>query len=949
MATAVEFRVLGPLDVLVDGVAVPLDRPRPRALLGILLANAGAPVSVDRLIDQLWGDDPPATVRTSLQVHVSALRKVLGERVVTTAGGYLLDAGCAEVDALTFDALIAAGDLVAALELWRGDPYTGVPDSPDVLAARTRLTELRLTALEDRLDADLARGRHAQLVAELAGLVAEHPVRQRLAGLYLLALYRCGRTADARMAYEALRASLADAYGTAPGEEVAALARAIDRHDPTLDPPSSIPVAASRFIGRRRELEQLAGNLLRTRLLTLTGPGGAGKTRLALELARDTEPDHRDGVHVVELAAAAPSPAVAGPAAPGAAAPGSTAAGSAVAGSVAAASAPARSTVSSSATPGSTVPSSATPGSTAADSATGSVVAELVGQAFGILPRSGEPLLPVLAAQLRGTRALLVLDNCEHVIEDSARLVAALLAHCPGLRVLATSREPLGVAGEQVWLVSGLAVPEAVRLLAARGAEARRGFTIDSGNAEVAAELCRRLSGLPLAIELAAAQLRVMSLAEIDSGLGLADARSRTAPDRHRTLRAAIGWSHALLSAEERAMFRGLSVFAGAFRRDAAEYVTEQPGDVLVRLADRSLVTAEPSPSGTRYRMLELIREYAAEQMVDERPLRQRHAAWYAELAETANRERFDSGWLPRLTEVIPDLRTAVGWCLGEGRDPEAALRIASSLWWFWYDHGLAVEAWSWLRQLLPSLGSVPRALRADALRASSALARANRDDAEARRLGELALRAYRELDDRVGMTSALNGLAHVALYQADYSAALAYAEDCLRLTSELGDEIRTALTYNPLGVALRGLGRIAEAEAAFTEALERSTALGPGTGEAFALSNLAALARAEGRPADARSLYVRSLRLYRRLDLVTGQLNALDGLAGVALDEGRPKEALHLLLTADRGWERLAARPFSADHEQDREATRTGALAALGGAYEIPEEPLATAVDQLL
>jgi predicted ATPase/DNA-binding SARP family transcriptional activator len=884
MVTA-EFRVLGPLEVLFDGTPVPLGGPRPRALLGILLANAGTPVSADRLIDQLWGEDPPATARTSLQVHVSGLRKVLGDRVVTAAGGYVLDAGSEAVDALTFEELIATGDLVAALDLWRGDPYAGVPDSPDVVAARTRLTELRLATLEDRLDADLTRGRHAQLVAELAGLVADHPGRQRLTGFYLLALHRCGRAADALAAYEELRVRLAEQYGTEPGDELAALARAIDRRDPTLDPPSSIPVSASRFIGRRRELEQLADHLLRTRLLTLTGPGGAGKTRLALELARDTEADHVDGGHVVELSAAAP----------------------------------------------------------------GSPVAELVGQAFGIRPRSSEPIEQVLAAQLRRTRALLVLDNCEHVVEDSARLVAELLAHCPGLRVLATSREPLGVPGEQVWLVSGLAIPEAVRLLAARGAEARRGFTINSGNADVAAELCRRLSGLPLAIELAAAQLRVLSLAEIDSDLGLADARSRTTPDRHRTLRAAIGWSHELLSSDEQTLFRGLSVFADGFRQDAAEYVTGSSADVLVRLADRSLLTTELSPGGTRYRMLELIREYAAEQLEDDRLLRRRHAAWYAELAETANRERFDSSWLPRLTEAIPDFRAAVGWCLGEGADIEPALRIATSLWWFWYDHGLAVEAWGWLRQALPAIESVPPALRAAMLRAASALARANRDDTEARRLGELALRAYQSLDDQLGVTSALNGLAHVALYQADYSGALAYAEECLRLTIAMGDDTRTALTHNPLGVALRGLGRLAESKAAFTVALERSMALDQHTGEAFAVSSLGSLARAEGRLAEARSLYVRSLRLYHRLDLVTGQLNALDGLAGVALDEGRAEEALRLLLAADRGWERLDARPFSADREQDREATRAGALAAVSDSFETPEVPFTTIVDELL
>lgn len=847
-------------------------------------------------------------MRTSLQVHVSGLRKVLGDRLVTAPSGYLLDAEPTEVDALTFETLVsaarsartdhparAAADLATALDLWRGEPYAGVPDGPEVLAARTRLAELRLVALEDRLDADLAIGRHAHLISELSGLVAEHPTRQRLASLHLLALYRCGRVTEALESFRRLEARLACEFGVEPGSELAALARAIERRDPTLDPPSSIPVSASRFIGRRHELEHLADRLSHTRLLTLTGPGGAGKTRLAFELARDTEADHRDGVRVVELATSAP----------------------------------------------------------------GSPVAERVAAAFGIRPRTSEPISQVLVAQLRSSRALIVLDNCEHLADDCARLAADLLAGCQGLRILATSREPLGVLGEQVWPVSGLSRTEAIRLLAVRGAEARRGFTIDGGNVGAAAELCRRLSGLPLAIELAAAQLRALSLAEIGDGLGLSDARSRTAPDRHRTMRATIDWSYQLLTPDEQAMLRGLSVFAGVFGRDAAEAVTGRSHDVLVRLVDQSLMSVELLADGARYRMLDLVQRYAAERLERYEPdeslrLRQRHAAWYAAQAETANRERFDPTWLPRLTREIPDLRAAVGWCLGEGDDVERALRIAASLWWFWGDHGLAVEAWDWLRRGLTAADSLPGRLRAETYRAASALARANGDDPAARRLGEQALRVCRELPDPLGVVSALNGLAFTALAQADNEAALEYAQECRQRTEAMGDALRTASAFNPLGMALRGLGRPDEARAAFSSARERSEALGYTTGEAFALSNLAGMARTEGDLAGSRALYLRSLRLYRGAELETGQLDALDGLAGLVLAEGRADEALRLLTITDRERERLDARPFSVDREADREATRSGAHAALGeraGAVTASASvlPLGAAVDELL
>ncbi|HEY0804532.1 MAG TPA: BTAD domain-containing putative transcriptional regulator, partial [Pseudonocardiaceae bacterium] len=538
MAT-VDFRVLGPLRVLVDGEPARLGGPRPRAVLGALLVRVGQAVSVAHLIDQVWGEDPPATATAALQMHVSALRKVLGDRLVTAPSGYQLDATPGDVDAVRFEDMIsqarrhlterparAVADLAAALALWDGEPYTDVPAGSDVTASRLRLVELRLSALEDRMDAELTLGRHARIVAELTGLVVEHPLREGLAGLYLTALYRCDRIADAQAYYQELRQRLDTELGLEPGPDIAALARAIDRRDPTLDPPTTIPVPPSRFIGRRGALEQLAGQLGRSRLLTVTGPGGSGKTRLALELARDTEIDHPDGVYVVELASAQDE---------------------------------------------------------------GSIPDRLA-TALSVGARVDEPLTRTLITHLRDFRALVVLDNCEHLIDGCAKLAAELLSNCAGLRILATSREPLGVTGEHIWPLAGLAMPaptdspssaartEAVRLLADRGAAARAGFIIDSRNIELAGQLCRTLDGLPLAIELAAAQLRTMSLAELTAHIGrrigttlaLADRRSRTTPERHQTMRAAIDWSYRLLSPAEQGLFRRMSVFAGGCGLDAA-------------------------------------------------------------------------------------------------------------------------------------------------------------------------------------------------------------------------------------------------------------------------------------------------------------------------------------------------------------------------------------------
>jgi predicted ATPase/DNA-binding SARP family transcriptional activator len=896
MGDPIEFRVLGPLEVVAEGDSVRLGGPRPRGILGVLLAHAGHPVSAERLIDQVWGTDPPPTAGSALQVHVSSLRKVLGDRLITAPSGYQLEVGDDELDALRFESMVAAArahlterparaaaDLAVALGLWRGEPYAGVPAGSDVDAARHRLAELRLIAVEDRMEAELTMGRHAQVVAELATLVIDHPSRERLAGQHMLALYRSGRRLDALAAFRAVRDRLAAELGVEPGTELTALARAIERDDPTLHPPSTIPAPPSRFIGRRRELEQLADILGESRMLTITGPGGSGKTRLALELARDTAADHRDGVFVIELALVSPD----------------------------------------------------------------REVADRVGNVLGVTVSTGERMTDALTSRLRSSRALIVLDNCEHVLDRCASVASELLYFCSGLRILATSREPLGALGERIWPLAGLSVPEettgmtarrgeAVRLLADRGAAARPGFIIDETNVGIAVALCRRLDGLPLAIELAAAQLRTLSLEEVADRLGrrldLADRRARTTPDRHRTMRAAIGWSYDLLSPREQEVFVALSVFAGGFLADDAEQVCGAAPELLVQLVDRSMLTVQPGASGTRFRMLELVREFAAEHLADAAELRRRHALWCALIAESAAQFGPEYAvWLRRLTIEVPNMRAAMLWCLGAGDDPLLALRIAVALWWFWVEIGLSAEAREWLRGAMSRASEVPAALAARAYRAAASLARVTLDYTSARDLGERAVAAYRELGELGAAAGALNGVSITAQVQHDFTAALGFARESLALAEQAGDELQQAAALTSLGGSLRLLGRPEEAQAAFVDARRRFVEIKEPRGEADVLNSLSMLARRTGDLAESRELALVGLAIGRDLGSVIDQIRLINRVAMIDLDEGRPDTALALLAVTTRERERLSSQLMMPDELDEESSAWSAARLALG------------------
>jgi predicted ATPase/DNA-binding SARP family transcriptional activator len=693
-----EFAILGPLEVRDGAAPVRVPGAKERALLADLLVSAGRVVSADRLVEDLWGDQPPGNPANTLQGRVAALRRALGPAgaglLVTRPPGYLVQVDPEQLDAARFQRLVAeadtaaAGDrpgavrlLEAALDLWRGPALAEFADQPWARAEAARLEELRLAAVEALAELRLAGGGHAELVGELEALVAAHPLRERLRGQLMLALYRSGRQADALGVYGQTRATLAEELGIDPSPELQRLHQAILTQDPAIAapgrarapvaPPHNLPQRLTSLIGRERELDEVAKLVGQHRLVTVTGPGGAGKTSLAVEAARGLVAGFPDGVWLVELA--------------GLVDPG--------------------------------------------------LLAEAVAATLGLRDEPGpaeaapSPLTDRLADFARDKVLLLVLDNCEHLVGVCATLVAGLLRAGPGLRVLTTSREVLGVPGELVWPAPPLAVPDpppgpgpggepdaaaalevlagfdGVRLFVERAQLADPGFVLDADNGPAVAEVCRRLDGLPLAIELAAARVRALPPTELAARLedrfGLLAGPGRAQDPRQRTLRATVDWSFQLLEEPDRRLFRRLSVFAGSWTLAAAEAVcgsdgpeAEVEGDQdgvlagLVRLVDRSLVVAAGGHPG-RFRMLETLRAYGAERLAEagetER-LAARHTAWFVALAEEAAGHRTQRPWIRRLEADYDNLRAAIDRAMA-ARDHQTALRIGGALGWFWMEH----------------------------------------------------------------------------------------------------------------------------------------------------------------------------------------------------------------------------------------------------------------------
>ncbi|MFJ9050451.1 AfsR/SARP family transcriptional regulator [Streptomyces bacillaris] len=973
------FGVLGPLVVWDgEGREIRVPEAKVRALLADLLAHDGGPVSADRLIHDLWGDAPPGKPAGALQAKVSQLRRVIGrDRVERRPAGYRLrfDEGGDEVDAVRFRALVTearpvrdpgarAALLKEALELWRGPAYADLADGPFVRAAAQRLAEQRLSVLEEQAEARLEAGDHALLAGELADLVARHPLRERLRAALMRALYAAGRQSEALTSYEDLRTRLAEELGVDPSPELAALHQALLRQEPGLrtetppapttrassatparhrtpawnqdlaqhqaparhqtapapaPPSTNLPVPLTPLVGRRQALDDLARLLSEARLVTLTGPGGVGKTRLAVAAATAD----RDGARSGELADGAWF-----------------------------------------------VEFSGLRTGTSAD------LAQVVAATLGIrddaprpLPGTGPatPSLPHrLAAALRDRRTLLVLDNCEHVVDAAAELTELLLRTAPGLRVLATGQEPLGLAGEAVFLVEPLQPADAVRMFMERAAAATPGFprdpeAPDEPERRAVDEICRRLDGIPLALELAATRVRALGVRELAARLHdrfrVLTFGQRGAPARQQTLRAVIDWSWELLSAPERIVLRRLAAHTDGCDLAAAEAVCAGDGvardevlDLVTRLVDRSLVVVADGPTGPRYRLLESVAAYATErlhEMEDLTAVRDRHLLHYRALAEHAEPELRGAGqrpWLARLDAEAGNLRTALDEAVrragaggpgtpGEPGDPgrpgepvgsgrveaaqkpgepgepgvpgepgkpeeadgaeepdgaEEAVRLATALAWWWLLRGRLTEARRSLAAVLAVTDGGPPELTL--LQAAFALLTGDRTAAAVARAAATA----EAVPDPVRRARAL-WLCAYGLFSAGDAAGSGELNDrALDLSTATGDRWGTAAALGLRATLalvrgdLAGLGRDGTRSAlTFRE-------LGDRWGELQTVSPLAALAEIKGAYEEADRRQREGLLMARELGLeaeVSARLSGLGRLALLARDWERARD----------------------------------------------------------
>ena len=662
--------MLGPFEVRTDdGVLAEVPGGRLRGLLIALALEPGHVVPKSILVDWIWGERPPADAANALQRLASRLRKALPGGVIEgQTGGYRLTVDPAAVDALRFERLVALARqeqgrgrvrlLREALASWRGAAMqdVGLEDSAAFDAAVTRLEGLRLTAMEDRFDAEVSLGHGAEVVAELTDAVAAHPLREPLVAALMRALVAAGRDSEALLTYERTREALADALGADPSPELSALHVALLRGE--LGPreenrKTNLRAELTSFVGRDAGVAAVRELIAEHRLTTLIGPGGSGKTRLATETARTLLGDLPDGAWLVDLAAIGAD------------------------------------------------------GDVAQATVTGLGLRDAL---LGAAPSAD--LADGLIAAIREREALLILDNCEHVIEAAARFADRVLGECRRLRILATSREPLGITGEALWLVEPLTLPEgdaspgeieaspAIQLLRDRAGAVRRDLAADGYTLATMARVCRALDGMPLAIELAAARLRTMSLDQLanrlDDRFRLLTSGSRTALPRHKTLRAVVDWSWELLTDAERMVLRRLSVFSGGASLEAAEWVCaggaveqEQVLDLLTALAEKSLLLAEAG-SAPRYRMIGTIREYAADRLTDagESDLaRQAHLGYFTELTESAEphlRRAEQLAWLAWLEADYDNIGAAMRGAIAAG-EAQAAMRLAAAAGWYWW------------------------------------------------------------------------------------------------------------------------------------------------------------------------------------------------------------------------------------------------------------------------
>ncbi|MFI0407421.1 BTAD domain-containing putative transcriptional regulator [Actinomadura sp. 3N508] len=947
------FGVLGPVEARIDGAPVPVGGPSVRAVLAMLLLEAGRIVPSGRLIDGLYGDEPPVGAANALQSQVSRLRRGLGDAALVEhlPAGYRIAVDADDVDVHRFERLArdgrraladgrhraAAGAFAEALALWRGPALADV-SAPFAEARAARLEEARAAVVEDLAEARLAAGDAGAVVAELRGLVDAQPLRERARALLMRALHGCGRQAEALAVFEDGRRVLAEELGADPSRELAEVHLAILRGEAGGGAApeavrANLPAQLTSFVGRDEELRRVGKMLADGRLVTLLGPGGAGKTRLAVEAAG------REGGDVcfVDLAPVG------------------------------------------------------------GDEVAKALLAALGLREGGMRPVPGGPpdALERLVTALDGRRMLLVLDNCEHIVVPVANLAHRLLTACPGLRILATSREALGITGEALRPLPPLELPPegaeagavaaypAVRLFLDRAGAVRPDFAVDDGNVASVVGICRALDGLPLAIELAAARLRSLPVGEVatrlDDRFRLLSRGDRSAPPRHRTLRAVVEWSWDLLGEAEQTLARRLTVFAGGFTLAAAVGVCDLDGDLpeadelVAELADKSLLQSD----GSRYRMLDTVRAFCAERLAEagetER-FERAHAAYFLALAQRADphlRGFEQLEWLALLAADHGNLHAALRRSVR--LDRAVALRLTASLSWYWWLRG-RVEGSPLASELLEAIGDdVPDGLdeeyvlcvttavaggstgehavawldRADALlrriqrplaypvaivlwaltagpdrtdyevfamqvghdpwsrallRMSDVfLAQAQGDVAEMERAGAEALRGFRECGDRWGTANSLDPLAQAAGRRGDRRRALALLDEALELMAQLGALEDTADLLYQRGFVHILDGDLDAARAEFERGIGMAHRAGTPDKIAGGYHGLGEVARLRGDVAGARRLYETALTTYTSERFIAAAVrgSALVGLGWLALAEGDPERGRELFSDA--------------------------------------------------
>ncbi len=617
--------------------------------------------------------------------------------------------------------------------------------------------------------------------------------------------------------------------------------------------PNNLPIQLTSFIGREQEIAEVKRLLAGTRLLTLTGTGGCGKTRLALQVAADLLDDYADGVWLMDLAVLTDA----------------------------------------------------------------ALVPQKMATTLGLHEEPGRPLIETLLDYLRAKHLLMVLDNCEHLVEVCADLTGTLLRACPRVRILATSREILGLPGEVAWRVPSLTLPdpgrlraletltqyEAIQLFSERAVASTITFRITDQNAPAVAQICHRLDGIPLAIELAAVRVKVLSpdqiAARLDDRFRLLTGGSRLTLPRHQTLRAAMEWSFELLSEPERALLRRLSVFVGGCTLDAAEAVCTGEGveahevlDLLMHLADKSMILAEAQDGQTRYRLLETVRQFCHDRLLEAEEvweIQRKHRDWYLVLAEQSELglQGSEQGvWVKRLETEHDNLRAALDLCKAQEGGANKGLRLAGILWRFWEIHGYFREGRERLAQALSLAGTSDQKSRAKALIGAGLLAYRQGDYTSAGSLAEESLAITRELGEKRGIASSLNNLGLVAWTQGDYVAANAFYQESLAIRRELGDKQGIASSLNNLGLVASAQGDYAAANALYQESLAIRRELGDKQGIASSLNNLGLVASAQGDYAAANELYQESLAILREQGDKLRIAYSLNNLGLVARDQ---------------------------------------------------------------